>query len=114
MCGALAGCANKNLSEDDVLSQLRAAGLTVERLEENLITYEQLQRIEAETVTVFSVHVSDAAGQGKSITLVQFDRDWKAAAVGDEGVPGFAVRNWFFVGAGINQQLRTQIEAALL
>ena len=110
--GALAGCTS-NLSEKEVLSQLEAAGLKVERLNESLLTVKQRQRIESEPETVFSVRVSDAAGQSQSMTLVQFDKDWKATHAKNEGIPGFVVRNWFFVGI-VNQQMQTQIEAALL
>ncbi len=62
---------------------------------------------------MFSVRVSDASGSTQSMTLVQFDKDWKAKAVGDEGVNGFVIKNWFFVGT-VSQNIRSQIEAALL
>ena len=113
MCGVVAGCGSKNFSEADLLARLQAAGVTVERLQETLITSKQIQRIESEHVGMFSARVSNAAGHNQVMTLIQFDKDWKAAAVGEEGVVGFAVRNWYFVG-GTDRELRTQIEGALL
>jgi hypothetical protein len=112
LCGSLTGCSN-NLSESDVLSKLEAAGLTVERLSESLLTSKQRQRIEHEPETVLSVRVSDAAGNSQSLALVGFDQDWKADRAKDEGVPGFVVRNWFFAGGVTAPQIQSQIEAAL-
>ena len=111
-CGVLTGCSN-NLSESDVLSKLKAAGLTVERLDESLLTYAQRQRIEAEPETVFSVRVSDAAGHSQNMTLVGFSHDWKAVNALKEGVPGFAVRNWLFAGVVSAPEIQQQIESAL-
>ena len=112
-CVALAGCSN-NLSESEVLSKLQAAGLTVERLKDNLLTRKQRQRIENDPETVFSVRVTDAAGNTQTMTLVGFDRDWKAERARDEGVPGFVVRNWFFAGTVTAPEIMSQIEGALL
>ena len=112
VCGALASCSN-NLSETEVLSKLQAAGLTVERLDESLLTNQQRQRIESEPETIFAVQISDAAGNSQTMTLVGFDQDWKAQHAKQEGVPGFVVRNWFFVGVVTAPQIQSQIEAAL-
>ena len=112
-CGALGGCSN-NLSESDVLSKLQEAGLTIERLDQSLLTSQQRQRIESEPHTIFSVRVSDPEGHSQTMTLVGFDRDWKADHAKDEGVPGFVVRNWFFVGVVTAPQIQSRIEAALM
>ena len=96
--GGFAGCGNTNLSE---------------KLRESLLTSKQRQRIESEPEAILSVRVSDADGHGQSMALVQFDKDWKAQHAKDEGIPGFVVRNWLFVG-NINQQLIDQIKVALL
>ena len=58
-CAALAGCSN-GLSEGDVVSKLEAAGLTIEKLNDNLLTQRQRQRIENDPETVLSVRISDA------------------------------------------------------
>jgi hypothetical protein len=107
------GCSNA-LSESEVLSKLQAAGLTIERLDESLLTKQQRQRIEAQPETVFSVHVSDAEGHRQTMTFVGFERDWQAEHAKDEGVPGFVVHNWFFVGPVLVPQIQSQIEDALL
>ena len=67
----LAGCSN-NLSEDEVLSKLEASGLSIERLDENLLTNKQRQRIESQPETVLSVRISDADGRSQTLTLVGF------------------------------------------
>ena len=113
-CGALAGCSNNNLSESELLSKLEAAGLTVERLSESLLTNKQRQRIESTPETIISVRVSDAEGHSQKMALVGFDRDWKADHAKEEGVPGFVVRNWFFVGKVTSPEIVSQIEGALL
>ena len=112
VCGTLVGC-GQNLSESDVLSKLEAAGLTVERLDERLLTRAQRQRIESQPETIFSVRVSDASGNSQSMTLVEFDKDWKAVSAIEEGVPGFVVRNWLFVGVVTSEQIHSQIVTAL-
>ena len=111
-CCVLTGCSN-NLSESDVLSKLEAAGLTVERLDESLLTYAQRQRIESEPETIFSVNVSDAAGHSQNMTLVSFSHDWKAQNALSEGVPGFSVRNWLFAGVVSAPEIQEQIIRAL-
>jgi len=111
-CCVLTGCSN-NLSESDVLSKLKEAGLTVERLDESLLSYAQRQRIESDPETVFSVRVSDAAGHSQNMTLVGFDHDWKAENALKEGVPGFAVRNWLFAGVVSAPEIQKQIISAL-
>jgi hypothetical protein len=58
--------------------------------------------------------VADAAGHSQKMTLVGFDRDWKADHAKQEGVPGFVVRNWFFVGVVTAPQIQSQIEGALM
>jgi hypothetical protein len=108
---ALTGCGG-GLSENDVLSKLEAAGLTVERLDESLLTTKQRQRIENPMETVLSVKISDAAGNSQKMTIIGFKKDFMATSAGYEGVPGFAVRNCFFAGIP-NAQIQTQIEAAL-
>lgn len=108
----LAGCSN-NLSEDEVLSKLEASGLSIERLDENLLTNKQRQRIESQPETVLSVRISDADGRSQTLTLVGFERDWQAEHAKDEGVPGFVLRNWFFVGVVTAPQIQAQIEGAL-
>lgn len=111
-CGIIAGCSN-NLSESDVLSKLKAAGLTVERLDESLLTYAQRQRIESEPETIFSVRVSDADGHSQTMTVVGFSHDWKAGNALKEGVAGFAVRNWLFAGVVSAPEIQKQIQSAL-
>jgi len=111
-CCVLVGCSN-NLSETEVLSKLQAAGLTVERLDELLLTYAQLQRIESEPEMIVSVRVSDADGHSQTMTLVGFDHDWKAENALREGVPGFAVRNWLFAGVVSAPEIQRQIVSAL-
>ncbi len=113
MCGGLVGCSGDGLTEADVLSRLEAAGLTVERLDESLLTNAQRQRIEHPMETVYSVRVSDAEGNGQTMTFIQFDRDFMAESAGYEGVPGFQVRNWYFAGAVQAPEIRSAIEAAL-
>jgi hypothetical protein len=113
VCGGLVGCGSANLSEADLMTQLGASGLNVERLAEPTITSKQRDRLGAEPQTMFSIRVTDGSGSSQSMTLVQFDKDWKASAVGDEGVPGFAIQNWYFVGT-VSQNIRNQIQAALL
>ena len=78
LCVVLASCSN-NLSETDVLSKLQAAGLTIERLDESLLTKAQRQRIESDPETVISVRLSDADGHSQTMTLVGFSHDWKGA-----------------------------------
>jgi hypothetical protein len=108
---ALTGCGG-GLAERDVLSKLEAAGLTVERLDESLLTGKQRQRIENPMETVFSAKVSDAAGNSQKMTIIGFRKDFMATSAGYEGVPGFAIRNWFFAGIP-NAQIQAQIEVAL-
>ena len=62
---------------------------------------------------MLSVRVSDSSGTRQAMTLVRFDKEWKARAALEEGVHGFAVHNWFFVGV-VSSGIRHQIEAALL
>jgi hypothetical protein len=112
-CAALAGCSN-GLSESDVLSKLEASGLTIEKLNDNLLTQRQRQRIESQPETILSVRVSDAAGQTQTLTLVGFERDWQAEHAKDEGVPGFVVRNWLFVGVVTAPDIQARIEGTLL
>lgn len=112
-CGLIAGCSN-NLSETDVLSKLQAAGLTVEKLDESILTHKQRQRIESEPETILSVRVSDAAGHSQTMTLVGFDHDFHAKHAKGEGVPGFVIRNWLFAGEVTAPQIQSQIESALL
>jgi hypothetical protein len=111
MGAAITGCGG-GLSESDVLSKLEAAGLTVERLDESLLTMKQRQRIENPMETVLSVNVSDAAGNSQKMTIIVFSKDFMATSAGYEGVPGFAVRNCFFAGIP-EADIQTQIEAAL-
>jgi outer membrane murein-binding lipoprotein Lpp len=111
-CCVLAGCSN-NLSEDEVVSKLEAAGLTMERLNESLLTYAQRQRIENDPETVISVRITDADGRSQTLTLVGFDLDWKADNAKYEGVPGFVVRNWLFAGVVSVPEIQKQIESAL-
>jgi hypothetical protein len=113
VCGGLVGCGGGGLTEADVLSRLEAAGLTVERLDENLLTNAQRQRIEHPMETVYSVQVSDGEGNGQAMTFIQFDRDFMAESAGYEGVPGFQVRNWYFAGVVQSPEIRSAIEAAL-
>ena len=108
---ALTGCGG-GLSESDVLSKLEAAGLTVERLDESLLTSKQRQRIENPMETVLSVNVSDAAGNSQKMTIIGFKKDFMATSAGYEGVPGFAVRNFFFAGVP-DGEIQAQIEAAM-
>jgi hypothetical protein len=112
-CAALAGCSN-GLSESDVLSKLEASGLTIEKLNDNLLTQRQRQRIENDPETVLSVRISDAEGHSQTLTLVGFAHDWQADHAKDEGVPGFVVRNWFFVGVVKVPDIQARIEGALL
>ena len=110
--GILTGC-SKNLSESDVLSKLEAAGLTVERLNETVLTYAQRQRIEAEPESIFSVKLTNKEGQSETMTLVSFSHDWKAENALKEGVAGFAVRNWLFAGIVSVPEIQNQIISAL-
>jgi hypothetical protein len=112
-CAALAGCSN-GLSESDVLSKLEASGLTIERLNDNLLTQRQRQRIENDPETVLSVNISDAEGHSQTLTLVGFEHDWQADHAKDEGVPGFVVRNWLFVGVVTAPDIQARIEGTLL
>ena len=112
LCVVLASCSN-NLSETDVLSKLQAAGLTIERLDESLLTKAQRQRIESDPETVISVRLSDADGHSQTMTLVGFSHDWKAENAIQEGVSGFHVRNWVFVMLVTVPQIRSKIESAL-
>ncbi len=111
-CGVLASCSN-NLSETDVLSKLQAAGLTVEKLDESILTHKQRQRIESEPETILSVRVSDAAGNSQNMTLVGFGHDFHAKHAKGEGIPGFVIRNWLFAGEVTAPQIQSQIESAL-
>lgn len=112
LCVVLASCSN-NLSETDVLSKLQAAGLTIERLDETLLTKAQRQRIESDPETVISVHVSDTDGHSETMTLVGFSHDWQAEHAIQEGVSGFHVRNWLFVMLVRAPQIQSKIESAL-
>lgn len=113
MCGALVGCGGGALSETDVLSQLEAAGLTVERLDESLLTNAQRQRIENPMESVSSVRVSDREGNSQTMTFIQFSKDFMAQSAAYEGVPGFAIRNWYFAGVVKSPEIRSAIETAL-
>lgn len=95
------------------MARLEASSLTIERLAESTITSKQRDRLGAEPTAMFSIRVSDASGSSQTMTLVQFDKDWQAAAVAEEGVHGFVVHNWYVVGV-VSSQIRSQIEAALL
>ena len=112
-CGGLVGCSGGGLTETEVLSRLEAAGLTVERLDESLLTNAQRQRIEHPMENVYSVQVSDAEGHSQTMTFIQFDKDFMAESAGYEGVPGFQVGNWYFAGVVQSPEIRTAIEAAL-
>lgn len=112
-CTALLGCEGATMSEGEMMTQLEASGLHIERLPELTITAKQRARLGTEPETMFSIRVSDESGSTQSMTLIQFDKDWKANAVGEEGVNGFAIKNWFFVGV-ISQNIRNQIHEALL
>ena len=112
LCVVLVSCSN-NLSETDVLSKLQAAGLTIERLDESLLTKAQRQRIESDPETVISVRVSDADGHSQTMTLVGFNHDWQAEHAIQEGVSGFLIRNWVFVMLTTVPQIRSKIESAL-
>jgi hypothetical protein len=113
VCAGVAGCGSSGLSEADVISKMEASGLSVEKLPEPVWTRKQRERVEARPETILSVRVTDEAGLSKVLTLLGFDAEWKASRVGPAGVPGFAVKNWFFVGTGIGQEIRTEIETAL-
>jgi hypothetical protein len=69
---------------------------------------------ESQPETILSVRVSDAAGQTQTLTLVGFERDWQAEHAKDEGVPGFVVRNWLFVGVVTAPDIQARIEGTLL
>ena len=109
--GALTGCSG-GLSESDVFAKLEAAGLTVEKLSENLLTNRQRQRIENPMETVLPVKVSDSNGNSQKMTIIWFDKAFMAESAKYEGVPGFVVGNIFFAGIP-NPQIEAQIEAAL-
>lgn len=111
-CCIFAGCSN-NLSEEDVLTKLEAAGLTLERLNESLLTNAQRQRIENDPEIVISVRITDVNGRSQTMTLVGFDHDWKADHAKYEGVPGFVVRNWLFAGVVSVPEIQSKIESAL-
>lgn len=114
LCVGLVGCGkNDTMSEADLMARLEASDLTIERLTEATITSKQRDRLGAEPTAMFSIRVSDATGSSQTMTLVQFDKDWQAAAVADEGVHGFVIHNWYVVGV-VSAQIRSQIEAALL
>jgi hypothetical protein len=113
ICGGLVGCGGGGLTEAEVLSRLEAAGLTVERLDDSLLTNAQRQRIEHPMEIVFSVQVSDGEGHSQQMTFIQFGRDFMAESAGYEGVPGFQVGNWYFAGVVQSPEIRSAIEAAL-
>lgn len=109
---SLIGCGGGgNLSEADVVAKLQATGLKVEKLPRPTWTRSQRERVEQEPESVFSLKLTDG-DQHQEVTLLGFDAEWKAEGVAPDGVPGFAVGKWFFVGE-IGQSFREKIEAAL-
>jgi len=107
----LVGCGGGNLSEADIVAKLEATGLEVEKLPRPTWTRNQRERVEQAPGMVFSLKLTDD-GQHQEVTVLGFDAEWKADGVAPDGVPGFAVGKWFFVGE-IGQNFRSKIETAL-
>lgn len=107
----LVGCGGGNLSETEIVTRLEVTGLTVEKLPRPTWTRNQRERLEQTPGTVFSLKLSDG-DQHQEVTVLGFDAEWKADGVAPDGVPGFAVGKWFFVGE-IGQSFRSKIETAL-
>ena len=109
---SLAGCGGGGLTEEEVIASLEAAGLTVEKLAHPTWTRNQRERVEQKPETVFSLKLTSPAGTHQEVTLLGFDQEWKAEGVAPDGVPGFNVGTWFFVGQ-ISEEFHDAIVAAL-
>lgn len=109
---SLIGCGGGGLTEADIVTKLEGTGLQVEKLPRPTWTRNQRERVEQKPEAVFSLKLTDEAGSHQEVTVLGFDAEWKADGVAPDGVPGFAVGTWFFVGQ-IGQSFRSKIEAAM-
>jgi hypothetical protein len=114
VCGLSVGCGggttSHNVSEDQLMSLFEANHMTVERLDETLMTEHQLSRLKVQPVQMIAANITDAHDQSAEVTLLEFRNEEEA--IGVAGVSGMAARNWFVAGV-LNQHMRSHIRHAL-
>jgi hypothetical protein len=107
----IVGCSSDSgLPEEELLSALESAGLTIRQLEPMISPY-QNEKLPTEPKSMFSARVSDGHGNTEPMTFIEFSSEADARAA-SESQSGFALRNWFVLGI-VSNHMKHHIEGAI-